>query len=174
MIILISCTNRSNSLTLKVTKYYQKLLEQKKIPSQILDLSLLPQDFLFSALYENAGKNNKFNEFQTLIDTNEKFVFIMPEYNGAVPGILKAFLDGLRYPDTWEGKKIAMVGLSAGMQGGALALSHLQDIMSYLGANTLGLQVKMPYIHKYFQDNKITFEIYQEFLDKQIEKFLVF
>ncbi|TAE74927.1 MAG: NADPH-dependent oxidoreductase [Bacteroidetes bacterium] len=174
MITLISGTNRPNSLTLNITKYYQSLLTIREIPTQIMDLSTLPEDFVFSALYQNAGKNQKFNTFQKIIDENDKFVFIIPEYNGSFPGVVKAFIDGLRYPDSWEDKKIALVGLSAGMQGATLGLSHLQDVLVYCGANVLGMRVKMPYIHQYFKENLITYEPYNQYLDKQIEKFLVF
>ena len=36
---------------------------------------------------------------------SEKFVFIVPEYNGSFPGVLKTFIDGLAFPDTFEQKK---------------------------------------------------------------------
>ncbi len=174
MITLISGTNRPNSLTLNIVKYYQSLLSIREISTQIMDLSTLPHDFVFSALYQNAGKNEQFNAFQKTIDENQKFVFVVPEYNGSFPGVIKAFIDGLRYPDSWEDKKIALVGVSAGMQGATLALSHLQDVLVYCGANVLGMRVKMPYIHQHFKENLITYEPYNQYLDKQIEKFLAF
>lgn len=174
MIVLISCTNRLNALTKKITQYYQILLRQKKQDSQILDLSDLPQDFVYSALYENAGKSEGFNDFQKVIDENDKLVFIVPEYNGSFPGILKAFIDGLRYPDSFKDKKVALVGISAGMQGSALALSHLSDILNYLEANVLGLQVKMPFIQNYIKGEDVQHPPYNEFLEKQIDKFIHF
>jgi NAD(P)H-dependent FMN reductase len=174
MIALISTTNRDNSLTLQMTKYYQSLLQAKNIATQIIDLAALPQDFLFSALYDKAGKNESFNKFQKQIDETEKFIFIVPEYNGSYPGVLKGFLDGLRYPDTWQGKKIALVALSAGMQGGIQALSHLQDIFSYLQSNVLGFRVKMPHIYKHFKEGKFVEDIYPKEIQKQIDLFLEF
>lgn len=174
MIVLVSCTNRLNALTKKVTQYYQQLLIAKEQKSQILDLGDLPKDFVYSALYENAGKNESFNDFQKIVDNNEKFVFIVPEYNGSFPGVLKAFIDGLRYPDSFKDKKIALIGISAGMQGSTLALSHLSDILSYLEADVLGLQVKMPFIQNYIQEDNIQHPPYNEFLEKQIDKFIHF
>jgi chromate reductase len=63
MISIIIGTNRLNSKSKEVAYFYQELLNNLKVESQIVDLSLLPNDFAFSALYENAGKNTLFNEF---------------------------------------------------------------------------------------------------------------
>ena len=82
--------------------------------------------------------------FQNQIDQCEKFVFITPEYNGSFPGVLKAFIDGMRFPGTFEGKKCALVGISAGTQGGALAMSHLTDIFNYLGMTVLANKPRLP------------------------------
>jgi len=173
-ITIISSTNRQNALTRIISEYYQKLLEAKNIPSQILDLSGLPQDFVYSALYENSGKNTSFNAYQKVIDESEKFIFIIPEYNGSFPGVLKTFVDGLRYPDSFQGKKAALVGLSAGIQGGALALSHWNDILSYLGTDVMSLRVKLYQIQNHFKEGKITHPMFQELLEQQLEKFINF
>ena len=74
-------------------------LENLGVEATILDLRDLPEDFLVSSLYENAGKNESFNPLRTSMKDSEKFVFIVPEYNGSFPGVLKAFIDGLKFPD---------------------------------------------------------------------------
>ena len=172
MITIISSTNRANSLTKSISLYYQSLLNQKNILNQILDLSELPKDFVFSALYENSGKNLIFNQFQEIIDQNDKFVFILPEYNGSFPGVLKTFIDGLRYPDSLKNKKAALVGLSSGIQGGVLAMSHLTDILNYLSMEVLSLKVKLAKIQSNFKNNQITNDFYNELLNQQIDNFL--
>lgn len=172
--LIISCTNRKNALTKSIALYYQSLLKDKGIESEIMDMSELPEDFAFSALYSNSGKNSRFNDFQGMIDRQEKIVMVVPEYNGSFPGVLKTFIDGLRYPDSFRNKKIAMVGFSAGMQGANIALSHLTDILHYLEADVMGLKVKMPQINQYFKANKMENEIYQNFLNQQIERFIKF
>jgi NAD(P)H-dependent FMN reductase len=158
-----------------MAKHYQGLLKSQNIATQLIDLSLLPKDYMFSALYENTGKNETFNAFQTLIDQHEKFVFIVPEYNGSFPGALKGFMDGLRYPDTFQNKKTALVGFSSGNQGGVLALSHLADILSYLGAEVLSLRVRMPNIQQHFKPGQHQLASqYEALLNLQIEKLNLF
>ncbi|MFD2519376.1 NADPH-dependent FMN reductase [Emticicia soli] len=174
MIGVIIGTNRNNSLSRKVGLYYQKLLQSLGAESQIIDLAELPEDFAFSALYHNSGKNEAFNKFQTIVDATQKFVFIVPEYNGSFPGVLKTFLDGLRYPDSFNYKKAALVGISSGMQGNAVGLGHLNDILSYMGTDVLGLRMKLGSIRSHFDGEEFTFEVYRNFLTRQAKQLIEF
>lgn len=174
MIQILVGTNRQNSLSEEIAKYYQQLLLQKNQESNIVSLKNLPEDFTVSALYGNANKNAAFNVLRDEIAKADKIVMIVPEYNGSFPGVLKAFIDGLPYPNSFLDKKIALVGLSAGVQGGALALSHLGDIFAYLNANVLGTRVKLIQIQKFFKDNVINNETYNQLLNEQIDKFIAF
>ena len=173
-IVIIVGTNRQNYMSLRVAEYYQRLLNQYNTTSIILDLVDLPHDFTFTALYGNSGKNDTFNALRSQIDGAEKFIFITPEYNGSYPGVLKAFIDGLPYPNSFTNKKAALVGLSSNMQGAITALSHLNDIFSYLGMNTLALRVKLAQIQAHFVDNEITNPLYKELLEIQAEQLIRF
>lgn len=174
MIGIIIGTNRKNSISRKVGIYYQKTLQALGAESQIIDLADLPEDFAFSALYHNSGKNDTFNEFQKIIDSTQKFVFIVPEYNGSFPGVLKTFLDGLRYPDSFNDKKAALVGLGSGVLGNAVGLGHLNDILSYMGTDALGLRLKFGSIRSHFDGEDFTFEIYRHFLERQAKQLIDF
>lgn len=174
MIGIIIGTNRHNSVSRKVGIYYQNLLKNLDQESQIIDLSELPHDFTFSALYHNSGKNDAFNNFQKTIDETKKFVFVVPEYNGSFPGVLKTFFDGLRYPDSFNNKKAALVGISAGMLGNAVGLGHLNDILSYMGTDVLGLRMKLGNMKAHFDGEAFTFDVYRNFLEKQAKALLAF
>lgn len=155
MITIVAGTNRIDSKSGAMAQYYQDLLGPYKQESQILDLSELPDDFIRSALYENNGKNNDFNQYRKLMRESDKYVFIVPEYNGSFPGVLKAFLDGLGYPSELNHKKAALVGISDGVMGGAMALSHLIDILNYMGCSVLAQRVRIPFMKKNFVEEKI-------------------
>lgn len=171
---LLIGTNRENAMTSQVAYYYEQLMSSKGMKSKKIDLKQLPQDFIVSALYHNQGKNEAFNAFQQAIDGLDKIIFFVPEYNGSFPGILKTFLDGLRYPDTMQGKKVALVGVASGVQGNAVGLSHLSDILSYMGADVLGLRVKLGDIYRHFDGQNFSHPKYEEFVKSQIDKFLAF
>lgn len=149
-------------------------MQELSTESNIVDLAELPKDFISTALYDNAGKNPHFNVFRELIDNSEKFVFIIPEYNGSFPGVLKAFLDGMRYPGAFTNKKCAMVGLSSGNQGAGMALSHLTDIFNYLGMHVLAFKPKLAKIEGLMTDGKISNNKYLSQLKKQAQQLIEF
>lgn len=174
MILLLVSTNRKNAMSAKVAHYYEKLLKEQGEETLVLLLEQLPTDFAFSALYENSGKHPHFQEIQQLIDAVQKIVFIVPEYNGSFPGVLKTFIDALRYPDSFVDKKIALIGISAGVQGNAIGLSHLGDILSYLKANVLGLRVQLGQIHQYYDGQEFSHNVYKDLLALQAKRFVEF
>lgn len=174
MILLIVSTNRKNSMSAKIAHYYENLLNENGVETSILSLEHLPEDFTFSALYENSGKHPHFQAIQSLLDSVNKIIFIVPEYNGSFPGVLKTFIDGLRYPNSFVDKKVALVGLSAGVQGNAIGLSHLNDILSYLKANVLGLRIQLGQVHQHFDGTEFSFEVYKNLLTLQAKRFVEF
>jgi chromate reductase len=173
-IVIIVGTNRRDSMSRKIADYYHRLLTELNHPSLILDLVHLPHDFTVSAMYENSGKNEDFNGLRALLEKTDKFVFIIPEYNGSYPGVLKAFIDGLPYPNSFTNKKAAMVGLSSNMQGAAIAMSHLNDVFSYLGMNTLALRVKLAQIRSHYSEDAVSNPLYKELLEMQAEQIIRF
>jgi chromate reductase len=174
MITIISGTNRVPSNSIKIAEYYKKLLESHGAESQILDLSKLPERFIFSALYENTGKDPEFNTLTEYIKNSDKFVFIVPEYNNSFPGVLKGFIDGLSYPNTFKNKKGALVGISSGVMGAALALSHLTDILNYLGMNVLAIKPRIPRVENNFKDGVILDPFVASLIENQVTAFLEF
>ncbi|MEM9327504.1 MAG: NAD(P)H-dependent oxidoreductase [Bacteroidota bacterium] len=174
MITIICSTNRNNSVTRKISLIYQQMLADRSIATDIIDLGDLPEDFIASALYENSGKNETFNPVRKRMKESEKYIFIIPEYNGSFPGVLKTFIDGLEFPGTFKGKKAALVGLSSGVQGGGLALSHLTDILNYCGTSVLALKPKLSRIGSAMDGDEITNPVYNELLKEQVEALLQF
>ncbi|MDN5201425.1 NAD(P)H-dependent oxidoreductase [Fulvivirgaceae bacterium BMA10] len=174
MITIIVGTNRKKSNSRVIAEIYKGILQTKGMDSSILDLADVPADFIASALYENSGKNERFNDYRTVIEKSKKFVFIVAEYNGSFPGVLKAFIDGLKYPDSFTDKKCALVGLSSGVQGGGLAVSHLTDIFNYCGMYVLPLKPKLARIEANLIEGKINNDLYNELLDMQAQQLIDF
>lgn len=174
MITVVASTNRPGSNSAKVAHYYLEMLQRKGAEAQLLDLADIPTDFLGNALYHNAGKHLGFNPMRQLMEDSKKFVFVVPEYNGSYPGALKAFIDGLKYPSTFLNKKAALVGLSNGIQGNLLGMSHLTDVFNYLGMMVLPLKVKLPQFDKNFdhQLGQFTNQLYINLLDQQADQII--
>jgi len=174
MITIVVGTNRKNSNSRKIADYYQGILKSKGAESQVVDLVDLPEDFLSNALYENNGKNEAFNAIREKVQSSDKLVFVVPEYNGSFPGVLKTFIDGLKYPEGVRDKKAALIGVSSGVQGGVFAMSHLTDIFNYLGMHVLALKPKLAGIEKNLSEGKVTDDLYNQLLEQQAEKLIEF
>ena len=174
MITIVVGTNRRRSKSREVALFYQKLLSSLDTDSQIIDLAELPDDFIRTALYENNGKNESFNAYRRLMHESDKYVFVVPEYNNSYPGALKVFIDGLSYPSELLHKKAALVGISDGVQGGALALSHLNDVFNYLGMNVVAQRVKIPFMKKNFLDGEIKDILIDKLIREQAELLVKF
>lgn len=176
MYTIVCSTNRTNSVSAKIAGIYQQLLQQQHIESEIIDLKELPADFVYSALYEHSGANESFNPFRERMLQTSKFIFIIPEYNGSFPGVLKAFIDGLDFPQTFTNKKAALVGLSAGMQGAGIAMSHMTDILNYCGTHVVALKPKLAQIGQHLdeENGKINNKLYNDLLQQQVEMLISF
>ena len=130
MITIISATNRPNSNTLKVAQKYSQLMEKQGVKSELLSLESLPHDFIFTDMYGKRSDN-----FQQLLDKYiipaQKFVIVVPEYNGSYAGILKSFLDAI-HPDINKGKKVVLIGVSSGRAGNIRGMDHLTSVLHHL------------------------------------------
>lgn len=173
MITLICSTNRKDSVSRQIVDIYETILQNKGQETEKIFLEDLPADFVGTALYENAGKNEVFNKFREIMKNAKKMVFVVPEYNGSFPGVLKAFIDGLEFPHTFSDKKCALIGISSGVQGAGLALSHLTDIFNYCGTNVLANKPKLSRIEENLTENSLT-QLYNNLLEEQADKFISF
>lgn len=126
MITIISGTNRNHSRTFKVAQFY---LEQiKRFTNDVQFLSLEGFDLL--------NKNEAFFKVENeLLIPAEKFVIIMPEYNGSFPGVLKLLFDQSDIRKCWWHKKVLLTGLADGRGGNLRGLDHLTSILHYLKMN---------------------------------------
>jgi chromate reductase, NAD(P)H dehydrogenase (quinone) len=68
-------------------------------------------------------------------------IFVTPEYNRSIPGVLKNALDHASRPyghNAWAGKPAGVLGVSIGAVGTAVAQQHLRNVLAYLDVPTLG------------------------------------
>jgi len=123
MYLVISGTNRPDSNTIKVAQQYQYLLNENNISSKLLSLEGL------NVLEKNPGFSKIENE---ILMPAQKFIFIVPEYNGSFPGVLKAMFDISDVKKTWSGKKALLTGVSTGRAGNLRGMEHLTGILHFM------------------------------------------
>ncbi|HEY1173588.1 MAG TPA: NADPH-dependent FMN reductase [Verrucomicrobiae bacterium] len=142
MITLISGTNRADSNTRKVTAEIEAIYRDLKVPTQTLDLVDLPADLFTPAAY--SIKPVGFTKFSDAILNSDGLVVITPEYNGGMPGVLKYFIDMLKFPEAFEHRPVCFVGVAAGMFGALRPVEHLQQIFGYRNAHIYPARVFVP------------------------------
>ena len=173
MITIISGTNREGSYTLKLAEYYQRQLSAKGYDAGLLPLTLLPDSLIRTDLYGN--RSEAFQQIQDIITLSSKFLFIFPEYNGSFPGILKTFVDACKFPESFYGKKAALVGLSSGKYGNVRGVDHFTGICHYINMHVLPLRIHIPAVHLEFDENGNLFkEDTMKFTNQQIDQFISF
>jgi chromate reductase len=75
------------------------------------------------------------------IASAQGLLFVTPEYNRSIPGVLKNAIDHASRPygqSVWNGKPAGVTGISVGAIGTALAQQHLRNVLAYLDVPTLG------------------------------------
>jgi chromate reductase len=173
MITIISSTNRPESHTFKLAQYYQQKLREKGTEAGILSLTDLPCNLLQSDLY--GKRSADFQPIQDIITQTDKFLFIIPEYNGSYPGVLKVLIDACSFPESFYDKKAALVGLSSGKYGNIRGVDHFTGVCHYIHLNVMSLKIHIASIHKELDENGQLFKADTiKFTNEQIDKFIAF
>ncbi|MEO8991494.1 MAG: NAD(P)H-dependent oxidoreductase [Nitrosospira sp.] len=102
--------------------------------SQIGDLPLYDQD-------DDGNQAEQVKRLKSEIRYAHGLLFVTPEYNRSMPGMLKNAIDHASRPygeNAWAGKPAGVMGASIGAQGTAMAQQHLRNTLAYLDVPTLG------------------------------------
>ncbi len=121
----------------------------RKLASAIARLG--PPEFTFTQvriddlpLYNQDDDDNPAASVKRLKDeirAAKGLMFVTPEYNRSIPGVLKNALDHASRPygkSVWGGKPAGVLGVSVGQIGTAVAQQHLRTVLAYLDVPTLG------------------------------------
>lgn len=101
---------------------------------EIGDLPLYDQD-------DDGNPAEPVKRLKNEIKAADGLLFVTPEYNRSIPGVLKNALDQASRPygqSAWSGKPAGILGISVGAIGTALAQQHLRNVLAYLDVPTLG------------------------------------
>ena len=171
MVTIIASTNRPGSSTLKLAKYYQKCLAERGLQTTLLSLTQLPSNLMETDLY--GKRSHAFENLQELITATDKFLFVIPEYNGSYPGVLKVFIDACSFPGSFYDKKAALVGLSSGKYGNIRGIDHFTGVCHYLHLNVMPLKIHIATIRKEMDENgNLIIEDTLRYTSEQMDKFI--
>ncbi len=164
MITIISGTNRKDSMTLKVANIYYSLMSTKTDNVHLLSL----ED---KHVWEKGAALSQIE--QEYLIPAQKFVFIMPEYNGSFPGILKAMIDNSDIRNCWWYKKVMLVGVADGRGGNLRGIEHMTNILHYMRMNVMYNKLPLSRINQEMDiEGKLLNEGTAKAIEMQIDEFI--
>ena len=169
---IISGTNRAGSNTLKVCKIIQSIYQSQGEKVEIIDLNQVALHDLNGNLYGQALPPH-LAEVIEKINKADGLHVVIPEYNGSMPGALKYFIDFWKYPDSFEHRPVAFVGIG-GMFGGLRPVEHLQQVFGYRNSFIYPDRIFMQNVWRTIKDDKIEDAVVNELLLKQVVGFQKF
>lgn len=101
---------------------------------KISDLPLYNQD-------DDGSPAEQVKRLKAQISAAHGVLFVTPEYNRSIPGVLKNAIDHASRPygkSAWAGKPAGVLGASIGAPGTSMAQQHLRNILAYLDMPALG------------------------------------
>jgi chromate reductase, NAD(P)H dehydrogenase (quinone) len=172
-ILILSGTNRPASNTLKIAKSILAQYHQQNLSAELYDLADLPPAVFLPSVY--ATKPAEFMAIQQQVLDAAGLHVITPEYNGSFPGILKYFIDLLKFPQSFDRKPVAFVGISDGAFGGLRPVEQLQMVFGYRNAHVYPDRVFIAGIrHKLDPQGELNDPALAERLSKQVHGFARF
>ena len=173
MITIISGTNRPDCKTLKVAQIVEGILKQNGEECTLLNLQELPPDLFEGKSY--GEKPEAFAPFQQAIFDAKGILTITPEYNGSFPGVLKYFIDMLKFPESLKEIPAGFIGLAAGEWGGLRPVEQIELVFQYRSAHIYGRRVFIKKIYEQMSpEGELTDPTLMERLENMVLGFVKF
>ena len=142
-----------------------RIATRRGVETDLIDVATLPIPV------DDAGEGVKDAEFAEKMNRADALVIVAPEYNHGYPGLLKHVLDtNLR---EYVHKAAGIVGVSAGIFGGARVIQNLIPVLRELGLVTIFWDVNFTSVGSRFDENgKLLDESFVPRIDKFLDELL--
>ena len=119
-------TTRKGRMSLHAAQFIVGQLQKREgVSTELIDIAEL------NLPVDDAGEGVKDARFSTAMERADAIVVVTPEYNHSFPGLLKHVLDSCL--KEYIHKAAGVVGVSAGVFGGARVIEHFQPVLRELG-----------------------------------------
>lgn len=140
MITVIQATNRPDSNTEFISRHIDQWLKTHYDgPVGHISMADMPAEVLTLSAYEEGRMSEKLKAIQDqLMVPADKFIWLLPEYNGSFPGVVKLFIDAIsvrKKETTFKHKKSMLIGIATGRAGNIRGLDHMTSILMHLKSN---------------------------------------
>lgn len=175
---LLVGTDRPGSNSRRIAELLQTRWTALGETTEIMDLKDIGLGFREGPQYGNVT-NPVLKAAADKIEAADGLLIVVPEYNGSMPGALKFFIDHLKYPDAFEYRPVAFVGLG-GMFGGLRPVEHLQQVFGYRNAFVFPERIFIQNVWNHFKksdtnpDGVFKDALLLSLMDKQLKGFTTF
>jgi chromate reductase, NAD(P)H dehydrogenase (quinone) len=169
LIHILSSTDRPGSNAYKVSRYANRILSNKA-ETKIFSLRDYPLADVVGGKYGKTPDSVKqFNE--EFLDA-DGYLFVIPEYNGGFPGILKIFFDYLPFPKALAKKPVNIIGEAAGAFGALRPVEQFEQLLKYRKAYIYPERMFIQRVNDVFDEEKgLSNETQQGLLEDQLNNF---
>ena len=172
-ILIIAGTNRPDANALRVARVLEANYRAAGVEVDLLSLTDLPREIFDGGAY--AIKPPAMLAIQQRVLDALGLHVVTPEYNGSFPGVLKYFIDMLKFPESFEKRPVAFTGEASGAWGALRSVEQLQMIFGYRNSYVYPDRVFMPGIgQKFSASGQFTDAALNERLQKQAVGFAEF
>jgi NAD(P)H-dependent FMN reductase len=142
-----------------------RVAERANVETELIDVATLPIPV------DDAGEQAKDPVFSEQMNRADALVLVTPEYNRGYPGLLKHVLDtNLK---EYIHKAVGVVGVSAGVFGGARVIENMLPVLRELGLVTIFWDVNFTSVHSRFdEDGALLDESFLPRIDKFLDELL--
>jgi NAD(P)H-dependent FMN reductase len=151
MMTLVVGTNRPGSNSRKIAALIEHFYAEMKVPLAVIDLAKLPLETFLPVSYKD--KPISFQGFSDTILRSSGLHVVTPEYNGGMPGVLKYFIDMLKFPESFERRPVCFTGVAMGAWGALRPVEQLQAIFGYRNAYLYPERVFIPRVHEQLDES---------------------
>jgi chromate reductase len=174
MITVISGTNRTGNNTIKISRHVADLYREMGESVELLDLQELPAEAFAPGVFGEKPATLT-DGFTSKVLSADGLVVLIPEYNGSFPGILKHFVDLLPFPESFDCRPVAFIGLAAGYHGALRAVEQMQMVFAYRNAYLFNRRVFIPSVYKVLgEDGSLVDADLKQRLEEQAVRFRAF
>lgn len=129
--------------SLRRDSYNRRLAQavQKLAPAELAFKELRIDDLPLYNQDDDGKPAEAVKRLKAEIGASQGVIFVTPEYNRSIPGVLKNAIDHASRPygqSAWAGKPAGIIGASIGTIGTAVSQQHLRGVLAYLDMPTLG------------------------------------
>ncbi|MBL7726949.1 MAG: NAD(P)H-dependent oxidoreductase [Dinghuibacter sp.] len=167
MICIVSGTDRPGSNTRKIAEHYHQVLRSLGQHPVFLSLETL----------QSLKKDDFFTKMeQEMLVPATRYIFVVPEYNGSIPGVLKLLIDLSDVKKVWGGgKKALLTGVATGRAGNLRGMDHLTGILNHMGVQVLPNKLPISAVNKLLNEQgKLADAGTEAVIRQQVEEFLKF